>query len=102
MSHEHNEDDFGRMTRREALLAAGAGSLSMMGFCSACEAGEVKMASGAATPPKNISKAAPNNPVIQEIQKSARLFRNGNLSDVHLATDNVISRVQEFSHRGDA
>jgi hypothetical protein len=102
MSHELDGDDFGGMTRREALMAAGAGALSMIGFCSACEAGEVKMASGAATLPKNISRVAPNNPTIQDIQKAARLFRNGHLFDVHLSTDNVVSRVQEFFHRGDA
>jgi len=100
MSHERNEDL--ELTRREALLAAGAGGLSMMGFCSACEAGEVKMTSGAATTPKNISKLSPNNEVIQEIQKAAVLFKNGSFSGVKVSTENVISRVQELFHKGEA
>jgi len=102
MLHYHDADDFGGLTRREALLAAGAGGLSMMGFCSACEAGEVKMTSAAATPPKNISKLSPNNSVIQQMQTAAGLFKNGSFSGVHISTDNVISRVQEQIHRGEA
>jgi len=102
MTHDHHDDDFGGLTRREALLAAGAGGFSMMGFCSACEAGEVKMTSGASTLPKNISKAAPNNAVIQEMRTAAGLFKNGSFSGVHISTDNVVSRVQEIFHKGEA
>src|SRR5262249_2933936 len=101
MGHDRNDDEFS-LTRREALLAAGAGGLSMMGFCSACEAGEVRMTSGAATPPKNISKLSPDNPIIQQIEKAASVFKNGDLSGVHVSRDDVVSRIQELFHKGEA
>jgi len=102
MAHDRHDDEFDGLTRREALLAAGAGGLSMMGFCSACEAGEVKMTSGASTPPKNISKAAPNNAVIQQMQTAAGLFKSGSFSGLRVSTENVVSKVQELFHKGEA
>jgi len=101
MIRDHNDESNG-VTRREALLAAGAGGLSMMGFCSACEAGEVKMTYGAGTPPKNISRLSPDNPIIQQIEKAASVFKNRDFSRVQVSRDDVVSRIQELFHQGEA
>jgi len=101
MAHDRHDDEFDGLTRREALLAAGAGGLSMMGFCSACEAGEDRTLFGASTPMKNISKLAPDNPVIKQLDFAASRFQNGDYSSPQLSHDNVVSRIQEIIHSGE-
>jgi len=102
MSHERN-DDF-ELTRREALLAAGAGGFSLMGICNACMAAEDKMIFGESTPTKNISKLAPDNAIIKSLDAAAAQFKNGNgaYSAPRLSHEQVVSRIQEVLHSGEA
>jgi len=101
MSHDRHDEDNG-MTRREALLAAGAGGFSMMGICNACMAAEDKMTFGESTPLKNISKLAPNNAIIKSLDDAAAKFKSGAYSAPRLSHDVVVSRIQEILHAGEA